>query len=231
MSTGRRNTKKTRYKRKYSKRKRIYKIIKKNRKQLWIVAIVLIGIIIFFGILLSSGGYRYRWDNSGKADVTEEFLDKVVEISDKLDIDPDDLMTVMAFESRLDHKTVNPLSGATGLIQWMPETAAELGTSTEELKNMTAVEQLDYVYKYLKPYKGKLRTISDLYMSVLWPAAVGKEEDYVLFKSGTTAYRQNDGLDINEDGLITKEEATQKVIQNRKYYIDDIEKQETDTKE
>ena len=39
-------------------------------------------------------------------------------------------------------------------------------------------------------------------MSVLWPAAVGKEEDYVLFKSGTPACRKND---IEEQETDTKE--------------------------
>ena len=58
-------------------------------------------------------------------------------------------------------------------------------------------------------------------MAVLWPAAVGKKEDYVLFEAGTAAYRQNDGLDLNEDGAITKAEATQKVIDNREYYFNE----------
>lgn len=187
--------------------------------------LVIIGIVFILAcsiIFFRAAGYQYKWENYGKSNVTKEFLEKVLDISDKLDTDPDDLMAVMAFESQLDHKRVNRFSGATGLIQWMPDTAEELGTTTEKLRNMTAMEQLDYVYKYLKPYTGRLRTISDLYMAILWPAAVGKEEEYVLFERGTIAYRQNDGLDINEDGFITKAEATQKVIDNRKYYLDEL---------
>ena len=218
---GQKKKTKKRKTRKNRKILRLKRILKKQKSKviMMIILLLLIGIGIFF----YSGGYQYNWEKYGKTDVTEEFLEKVLTISKELDTDPDDLMAVMAFESRLNHTTVNPLSGATGLIQWMPETAVELGTTTAELKNMTAIEQLDYVYKYLKPYTGKLKTISDLYMSVLWPAAVGEDEDYVLFEVGTTAYRQNGGLDLNEDGYITKAEATEKVIRNRDHYFDKAE--------
>jgi len=198
-------------------RKKIYARIRKAAPVILGIAVLLVCMIFLF----RAAGYKYQWENYGKPIVTEEFLDKVSDISDQLDTDPDYLMAVMAFESQLDHTRVNRLSGATGLIQWMPDTAKELGTTTEELKNMTAIEQLDYVYKYLKPYKGKLRKISDLYMAVLWPAAVGKKEDYILFENGTAAYKQNKGLDLNEDGFITKEEATQRVIDNRIYHLEE----------
>jgi hypothetical protein len=41
-------------------------------------------------------------------------------------------------------------SSVIGLIQFMSTTAKNLGTSTSELAKMTAVEQLNYVEKYLK---------------------------------------------------------------------------------
>ena len=179
------------------KRRKSKKRLQKNKKR----AIILIGILVVIAamiLLFSSKGYQYKWENCGKEAVTEDFLKKVVDISDELNIDPDDLMTVMAFESKLDPKKVNSLSGATGLIQWMPETALELGTTTDKLKNMTAIDQLDYVYKYLERYKGKLHSISDLYMSILWPAAVGEKEDYileerelVLFKRISLSFKDN----------------------------------------
>ena len=83
---------------------------------------------------------------------------------------------------------------------------------------MTAIEQLDYVYMYLKPYAGKMTTISDIYMAVLWSKAVGKDENYVLWKSGSKQYKQNIGLDINNDGQITKAEATHKVLERMDVY-------------
>jgi len=52
--------------------------------------------------------FRYNWKKEGLPSspyVTDEFLLKVLEIADKLGVDPDDLMAVMAWESWLDpHK-------------------------------------------------------------------------------------------------------------------------------
>ena len=117
-------------------------------------------------------------------------------------------------------------SGATGLIQFTPKTAEGLGTSTEELSKMSRSEQLEYVDKHFETnLKGRLGDeggdISDLYMSVLFPVAVGKPDDFVLFGKGAIegytgeAYKANIGLDANNDGSITKAEAAAKVIQRR----------------
>ena len=92
-------------------------------------------------------------------------------------------------------------SGATGLIQFMPRTAKGLGTTTDKLAKMSQVEQMKYVEKFLKPYLSKSKrpkngwTLEDMYMAVFYPKAVGKKNSTVLFKKGTTAYKQNIGLD------------------------------------
>lgn len=106
-------------------------------------------------------------------------------------------------------------SGATGLIQFMPSTALSLGTSTTKLARMTPEDQLNYVYKYFKPYKGRLKTLDDVYMAILWPKAIGKDPHTALWDRATkpTTYRQNAGLDANKDGRITKAEAAYKVRQ------------------
>lgn len=123
------------------------------------------------------------------------------------------LMACMAFESG---RTFSPSvrnaagSGATGLIQFMPATAKDLGTSTTALSVMTAVEQLHYVELYFKPYASRIASLSDMYMAILLPKYVGKPEESVLFSSGI-AYRQNSGLDANDDGKVTKAEATARV--------------------
>ncbi|MBN2422746.1 DUF4157 domain-containing protein, partial [Candidatus Woesearchaeota archaeon] len=150
--------------------------------------------------------------------VSEAFRKKVVEVSNYLGADPNHLMAIMAFESA---GTFSPSvknaagSGATGLIQFMPSTAINLGTTTDALAKMTALEQLDYVKQYFEWKKGKLKSIDDFYMAVLWPAACGKSEDYVLFDKNSEdtkkAYNQNKGLDANNDGQITKAEASAKV--------------------
>lgn len=144
------------------------------------------------------------------AKVSEQFREALFEVAEALGVDPDYLMACIAFETA---ETFRPDirnaagSGAVGLIQFMPATAQGLGTSTEALARMAAVEQLDYVRMYFKPYAGRLRTLSDVYMAILWPRAVGQPEDYVLFVQPSKAYAQNAGLDIDKDGRITKAEA------------------------
>jgi hypothetical protein len=93
----------------------------------------------------------------------------------------------------------------------MPSTAKKLGTSTGALAGMTAEGQLDYVEKYFQPHTNKLTTLEDVYMAILWPVAIGKPNSEVLFSKRSTAYTQNAGLDANNDGKITKEEAAARV--------------------
>ena len=146
--------------------------------------------------------------------VPADFQNKVNQVAGRLGANPDYLMAVMGFETggSYDPSIRNGAgSGATGLIQFMPSTATGLGTSTSALAGMSQLEQLDYVEKYLQPYAGQLNSLEDTYMSVLYPAAIGQGAGHTLFNRGTTAYRQNSGLDINEDGRITVGEATNKV--------------------
>ena len=143
------------------------------------------------------------------------FNDKVRDIAGRLGCDPSYLTAAMAFETA---ETFSPAirngagSGATGLIQFMPTTAKRLGTSTAALAEMTALDQLDYVEAYFRTATARpLKTLSDIYMAILWPAAVGRPESHVLFRKPSRAYAQNRGFDVNRDGLITKAEAAAKV--------------------
>jgi peptidoglycan hydrolase-like protein with peptidoglycan-binding domain len=148
------------------------------------------------------------------AKVSPGFKAKVVDISKDLGVDPSYLMACMAFETG---ETFSPSirnaagSGATGLIQFMPKTATGLGTSTAALAGMTAEAQLDYVKKYFQPYKGRLRTLEDVYLAILYPASIGKPADSGMFKVGTKVYEQNKGFDTNKDGTITPAEVSAKV--------------------
>jgi len=74
-----------------------------------------------------------------------EFLSKTVAHAKELGANPNHLMAIMQFESGISHTNQNRLSGATGLIQFMPFTAANLGTSISALLAMSEIEQLDYV--------------------------------------------------------------------------------------
>lgn len=135
------------------------------------------------------------------------FATKVQDISRKLGINPDWLMLVMHSESGLNHKIVNPKGGATGLIQFMPATARALGTTTDALRSMSNIEQLDYVYKYYKPYAGKLKSYYDCYLVTFFPAAVGKNDNYILQTKNLPAAliaKQNPAINkFPKDNVIT----------------------------
>jgi len=171
--------------------------------------------------------FAYDWthnkENSKVAErVTPEFLNKVVEISGRLGVAPDDLMAIMAFESWLNPASDNG-KGYVGLIQFGSVEAGEIGTTQQALVAMSTVEQMEYVEKYYimkAKYAGtQIKTLSDLYMATLWPSAVGKPEDYVLWIKDSEAtggrYKANAGLDIGKDGKITKGEAVRKVTDRR----------------
>lgn len=150
------------------------------------------------------------------AHVSPVFIERVWWIADTLRLNPDDLMACMAWESG---ETFSPSvknaagSGATGLIQFMPSTAVALGTTTAKLAAMSAEDQLNYVYKYFRPFAGRLNNLGDIYMAILWPKGVGQPDSYVLWDKETkpTTFRQNAGLDINKDGEITRGECLAKI--------------------
>lgn len=147
------------------------------------------------------------------AKVNAEFRGRVVEVADNIGVDPSWLMACMAFETgrTFSPSIRNPNSSATGLIQFMDATARTLGTTCEALAAMTAVEQLHWVERYFAPYAGAIHSLSDLYMAILWPAAVGKADDFKVFLEGSAAYRVNSGLDVDRDGAVTKGECAAKV--------------------
>jgi hypothetical protein len=79
---------------------------------------------------------------------------------------------------------------------------------------MTPLAQLDFVRRYFLPNKGRLRDLNDVYMAILWPRAVGRPASYILFARGSKEYVQNRGLDVNDDGVVTKVEAASRVQQH-----------------
>ena len=136
------------------------------------------------------------------------FLNEVAAVGNRLNINPNDLLAVISFETvgTFNPSIKNPKGSATGLIQFLESTAKGLGTTTADLKQMSRVEQMAYVEKYLAPYKGRMKNIGDLYMAVHWPAGVGKDDSYVMYKEGSNEYRDNKNLDINGDGTVTRAE-------------------------
>ena len=118
-----------------------------------------------------------------KAELGEEFLDKVKQIAKRLNCDYKDLLALM-------------------------------NSSVDSIMNMSAIEQLDYVEKYLQKAK-KIRFGSsekldagELYALTYLPARANRS---VLATSNEKYYKWNKGLDLNKDGKITKDELAQRV--------------------
>lgn len=123
---------------------------------------------------------------------------------------PDTLTNIIAFESGGNPQAVNRASGASGLNQFMPGTARRLGTTHQQIRRMPFKQQLGLVDRYFQRFRGRIQTKPDAYMAVLYPAAIGKPNEYALFRRGTLAYSQNAGLDLNHDGVVTKAEAAKR---------------------
>jgi hypothetical protein len=128
----------------------------------------------------------------------------------------------------------NAASKATGLIQFMPDTAKAFGTTIDDLLKMTATEQMPYVKKQFANYKNLAP--ADIYPAIFMPSTVGKPEGKIVGTSTLEAavaagfstevppgkkrspadyavlvYQQNRGLDVNKDGLLTAGDLRQKL--------------------
>ena len=143
------------------------------------------------------------------------FLDEVQRVSEKYEINPADLVGLMASESSLNPAADNGTH--VGLIQFSADRAEELGTTQEELVKMSRVQQMKFVEKYFDIVKlPKGASKGELYTSVFMPQYTDRGTDFELstkfdkFSDGETGnpsvYAANEGLDADKDGFITIEE-------------------------
>ena len=185
---------------------------------------------------LESDGKTFELSGASKKLIggDEDFLESVKEISEKRGINQSEFLGLMASESSLDPKAVNKDTGATGLIQFLPEVAESLGTTTDKILEMSRAEQVKLIDKYFdmnklpdNPTAGQLKT------NVLMPAYTDKDDDFELmtkFKKFTdgeagnpNTFSQNKGLDYNEDGFVTVGEAGESIMKKMKEFgIKDI---------
>lgn len=147
-----------------------------------------------------------------------DFIEGLLWIESQIALAPEVLVPCMKFESNLNPRARNPQSSASGLIQFMTGTAVNLGTDIGSIRQMDAMQQLGYVYKYFQKQRDNWHgaDVADVYMAILWPKAVGKPDDYVLWSGATEAYRVNRGLDWDKSGQITKGEAAKRVRELQK---------------
>lgn len=161
-----------------------------------------------------------------------EFLAKVKEVADKLSVDPHHLLKIMQYESGLDPSRPNQQAkrehriGAIGLIQFMPKTAAALGTTTEKLAAMSGVEQMDYVLAYYKMVQLKPNsTVADMYLKTFMPASTNMPSNTVLGRKGVhqlipgtkdqytdKVYHGNSGFDKQGKGYFTKADVENAIL-------------------
>ncbi len=129
--------------------------------------------------------------------------DDLIRTANEIGIEPKWLLRIICRESSANTKAVNPFSGATGLIQWLPRTALSLGTTTNNLYEMSFSEQLVYVKKYFNMINktDQVNSFEDAYLIVFYPRAIGKPDHYVIGHKNSRIVKQNPGMSNN--GLIT----------------------------
>src|SRR6478752_1591260 len=156
-----------------------------------------------------------------KADLTK--YPKLKEVSDRLGIQPFWLWLVIQHESGCKPTAINPTTGASGLIQFMPATARALGTSTASILTSDINKQLELVYSYLLPYKKKIKDIDDVYFSVFYPNAIGKSNNYILGSEKGMEYarkvaKQNPANNPDKDDVITVADVKKVIMDKAKSY-------------
>lgn len=120
---------------------------------------------------------------------------KIVEVAKRLGANPAHLAAVIQHESRFnpkaqygDVKGVKPFNPevAQGLIQFTPNTAKGLGTTTRAIRNMDAVQQMDLVERYYAARAnerlggGPLDTLAKIAMATFYPLYMNKDPSTVF---------------------------------------------------
>ncbi len=154
-------------------------------------------------------------------DWSDEDLNTLDSIADRLDATSEDMMSVMMAESGCKASAHNENGHASGLIQFMPKILAGLGwfQGHEAFRKLSVGQQLPFVEKFYKPYVGNLDTIEGLYVATFLPSLIkhSHEPEYVLVAKGGQlgwAYDANAVFDQNKDKKIVVHELGDAVQRN-----------------
>jgi len=135
-----------------------------------------------------------------------QFVAGLDNLSQQLNVPSDNMIIVFQIESGLQPHIQNSI-GATGLNQIMPDTAKGLGYTVDQIKLMSATEQITGpTAKYFlacKRYLPAAPSMADIYLVNLYPLACGKPDDWVLGSP-------------KADGTVTKEIAATKIASQNK---------------
>lgn len=102
-------------------------------------------------------------------------------------------------ESRWNPHIENPI-GAVGVWQFLPSTCKALGTDASTVR---AQGRADQARLLAKMWARKAPAPRDVYLSLFYPAAVGRPDDHVIGEVGGKIWQQNPGLRTKGDGPIT----------------------------
>ena len=124
------------------------------------------------------------------------FQEKLNQVASNIWANPSDLIDVIFAESYCNPSAVNKTSGATWLIQFMPDTAKSLWTTCAELRRMSWIQQLVYVEKYYKQFSSLTHwhysDVTSLYLATFFPAAIWKWPNYVFLTKHISAKKIRD---------------------------------------
>lgn len=147
-----------------------------------------------------------------------KFERAVKQTAKNLNVPPEWIMAVIFAESKFDASAVNKNNGATGLIQWKSAQLETMGVTTEILRNLSHEEQLKLIEKYylkIKKDRKPFETLTEFYLGIFYPDALGEDYCYALYKQTEPAYKIYAPIDVNKDGQITVKDIDERL---RKYF-------------
>ena len=163
----------------------------------------------------------------GLAALTDDEIAVYTNIARKHNVEPQWLFAVGILESGLQPNVKNHAgSSAVGVLQFTQKTIDNLNHNRDlvsqvghltrsKILQMSLIEQAPIVDAYLSGVlQGRpVNNATDLYLSVLWPRAMGRDDNYVLFSKheNSKAFRQNNSFETNGDGAVTVGEVSRKV--------------------
>jgi hypothetical protein len=144
------------------------------------------------------------------------FYSKLVQVSNEVNMKPEDLLLVMSFESGINPNARNPHGNASGLIQFMPSTLRGLGFegTPEDFRRLSAEDQLEYVRRYVKAHTATnghpFSSAAQYYVANFVPAAlrlpgIQNEDPSTILAAANPDHAHLPGVSIGEEQAIYNE--------------------------
>lgn len=149
--------------------------------------------------------------NGSGSGVSAAKLATIEQVAKRLNINPNDLAAIISFETvgSFSPSIQNPISTATGLIQFMMGSGGTpgryYGHTREQFRTLTFDQQMEYVYKYFNNLGvGRSGSTS---LATLYSLVMGVPRGGYTISRYPKVFEKNPLWDVNKDGLITGQEA------------------------